>query len=324
MTTFTSLLLPERDYFSRAEALASGETDQSLRAALREGVVVRLRHGVYAAASRVEGLDEEARHLLVARAGYSQQRGTVALAGPSAALFHGFDVFGHDLSSVHLARLDAGSARRETGVVHHQVSRSVALGVRAVDGVLVVSPEDAVWQTMLLSSLEGGVVTADSALHQRRGLVDPLSVVMARSRMHPRSRTARLARRLARREAESPGETLTRMACYRHGIPAPELQHKVWDARGVLLGRTDFWWEAFGLLGEFDGRVKYERLLREGESSTDAVVREKTREDEMRATRCGMTRFVWSEVQPGRAERRMTKLAHELEQSRRLYVRVAA
>ena len=114
------------------------------------------------------------------------------------------------------------------------------------------------------------------------------------------------------------------MACYRHGIPAPELQHKVVDSFGEVLGWTDFYWDAFALLGEFDGRIKYERLLREGETASAAVVREKTREDQMRSTECGMTRFVWSEVQPGRATRRMAKLQHELEQSRRLYVRAAA
>ncbi|MGI3783723.1 MAG: hypothetical protein ACRYG2_23405, partial [Janthinobacterium lividum] len=123
---------------------------------------------------------------------------------------------------------------------------------------------------------------------------------------------------------ESAGESLTRMACYRHGIPSPELQHKVWDAHGVLLGRTDFWWEAFALLGEFDGRIKYERLLRDDETASAAVVREKTREDAMRSTQRGMARFVWSEVQPGRTERRMAKLALELEQARRLYVRTSA
>ena len=41
----------------------------------------------------------------------------------------------------------------------------------------------------------------------------------------------------------------------------------------------------------------------------------------MRSTSCGMSRFIWSEVQPGSAHRRMAELAHELEESRRLYVR---
>ncbi len=208
--------------------------------------------------------------------------------------------------------------------MHHQVGPAVAAGVSTVEGLLVVSPEDAVWQTALLSTLEGGVVTADSALHRHPGLAEPLRTVVGRSTCHPGSRTARLALRMAREEAESPGESLTRVACYRHGIPGPTLQHDVFDATGRLIGRSDFYWEACRLLGEFDGRIKYERLVRRGETATGAVVREKGREDRMRSTACGMARFVWSEVQPGDAARRMGQLAFELEQSRRLYVRVPA
>ena len=188
------------------------------------------------------------------------------------------------------------------------------------DGVQVVSPEDAVWQTTLLSSLEGAVVTADSALHRQPGLAEPLKDLQRRTRAQPQSRVARLALMLARPEAESAGESLTRVACFRHGIPCPDLQHDVFDDDGHLLGRTDFYWAQARLIGEFDGKIKYEKLLREGESAADVVVREKRREDWLRGTRCGMSRFVWSEVQPDVAARRMARLAHELEQSRRLYV----
>lgn len=323
MDHLSTLPLTERGYFTRRQALAHGETDQSLQAALRAGVLVRLRYGVYAPTLGLDDLDERARHLLLARACVSQQRGRVALAGPTAALFHGYDVFGHDPETVHLARLDRGSARREGGIVHHRLGSEAVLGVQVRGDVLVVSPEDAVWQTALLSGLEGGVVTADSALHREPGLAFPLAGVVSRSLTQPGSRTARLALRLARSEAESAGESLTRMACYRHGIPAPQLQHGVVDLSGRLVGRADFYWEQFGLLGEFDGRIKYGRLRRQGESAEDAVVREKRREDDMRSTGCGMSRFVWAEVQPGSSDRRMRRLRHELEQSRRLYVRVA-
>jgi hypothetical protein len=322
MDHLVSVPLLSRPHFTRHEALAWGETDQSLHAAVRAGVLARLRFGVYVRAAYLEGLADRERHLLLARAVVAQQRGRVALAGPTAVLFHGFDVFGHDLTTVHLARLDAGSARRETGVVHHRIGQAVADAVVGQDEVLVVSPEDAVWQTALLSSLEGGVVTLDSALHQRRDLEGAISRTAARFEHRAGSRTARVALRLARRESESPGESLTRVACYRHGIPAPTLQHEVVDHLGRLVGRADFYWDAFRLLGEFDGMVKYERLLLPGETSAQAVVREKQREDDMRATLCGMSRFVWSQVQPDSAARRMAKLRHELEQSRRLYVRV--
>ena len=103
MDPLLDLRLPDLDYFTRRQALELGETDQTLSAALRAGTLVRLRHGVYAFACRAIGLEDEERHLLLARAAVAQQRGVVALAGPTAALHRGFAVFGHDLRTVHLA-----------------------------------------------------------------------------------------------------------------------------------------------------------------------------------------------------------------------------
>lgn len=321
-------------FFSRAEALGCGETDRTLRQSVRRGEVVRLRHGMYAPADAHHKLDEPARHLVLARAVLAGQRGEVALTGPSAALLHGFDVWGHDLTVVHLLRLDKGAGRREAGVVHHRSAAEVVSGVGLHAGLLAVSPAHAVWEVARLSTLEGAVVTADSALHAdstrasaKAGAVDDISLadqlgaLAERCVAHPRSRTARLALRLARKESESPGESLTRVGCYRHGIPAPTLQYDVVDEDGLYLGRSDFYWEEFRHLAEFDGRVKYERLLQPGESASDCVVREKQREDIMRGTLRGMTRMVWAEVMPRTAGQTMARLRRDLERSRTLYVR---
>ncbi len=308
--------------FSRAQVLAAGESDRTLAQAVREGHVVRLRHGSYVRAADLAPHDERGRHLLVARAVLARQPGRVALAGPSAALARGFAVWGHDLDRVHVVRLDNGAGRRESGVVHHRATATQSR-VELVDGLLVVEAHQAVWQVALLSDLEGAVVTMDSALHLNRELREPLRRLATDQQRHPGSRRARLALGLADAGAESPGESLTRVACFRHGIPRPDLQHEVVDADGRFLGRSDFWWEEFAHLGEFDGKVKYERLLRDGESASDAVVREKRREDDMRATGAGMSRFTWAEVQPRTAAGRMARLQVELERSRKLYVRLA-
>ena len=309
-------------FFTRGQALDCGETDRSLRSALLGGEIVRLRHGCYTSKPQYDELDEAARHLLLARAVLASQRGEVALAGPSAALLHGFAVWGHDLSFVHLLRCDKGPGRREAGVVHHVAQQPKDLGLDTYDGVLAVPPEQAAWQVAYLSSLESGVVTTDSALHQRPELAEPLRKLAWGQRAHPRSRTGRLAVALARPEAESPGESVTRVACFRYGIPSPTLQYEVVDDDGVVLGRADFYWEEYRHLGEFDGRVKYERYRRPGESIHDCVIREKRREDEMRGTARGMSRWVWSEVMPNNPARRsMGTLQRELERSQRLYVR---
>jgi hypothetical protein len=73
--------------------------------------------------------------------------------------------------------------------------------------------------------------------------------------------------------------------------------------------------------GEFDGKIKYQKLLRPDETASDRVFREKRPEDAMRADLRGMSRFIWSDVMPQNARRTMAELAHALDRSYRLYVR---
>jgi hypothetical protein len=80
------------------------------------------------------------------------------------------------------------------------------------------------------------------------------------------------------------------------GLTRPELQVEIRRPDGWLIGRSDFGWEEHRLLGEFDGRVKYGRLLRPGQQPGDAVFEEKRREDAMREEGWGMVRWVWNEL----------------------------
>jgi hypothetical protein len=65
---------------------------------------------------------------------------------------------------------------------------------------------------------------------------------------------------------------------------------------GGLVGRCDFGWEDHGTVGEFDGRVKYGRLLSPGQSAGDAVYAEKLREDELRDGGWQVVRWTWQEL----------------------------
>lgn len=60
------------------------------------------------------------------------------------------------------------------------------------------------------------------------------------------------------------------------GLPQPVLQPR-FEIAGRLF-RSDFGWPAFRVLGEFDGRTKYEELLRPGQSPADVIMAEKRRE----------------------------------------------
>lgn len=305
--------------FSRAEALDCGETDHSLADARRTGLVVRLRRGMYAPADVYAACDDSAKHLLYARAAVASQGGEVALTGASAAALHGFAMYRQDLSVVHLLRLDDGSTRRRAKTSHHIVTQDIGHSLVQYDGLTAVTPDRAVWEVACRSTLEAGVVTADSALRRDPTMAGALAELQPMFAYFPGSRQARTVIELADGRSESPGESVTRVQFFRYGIPTPEPQYRVVDARGVLLGTCDFGWDEYRHVAEFDGKVKYEKLRRPGESASDCVVREKRREDQIRAEGRGMSRFVWSMVMPDTARRSMQDLRRALEQSRRLY-----
>ncbi len=311
-----------RGIFSRAQALDCGETDRTLAAAVRDGALVRLRRGFYTPADIYAAADTtSAKHVLHARAALAAQRGNVALTGASAAALHGFDIYDTSLDLVHLLRLDKGPTRTEAGIVHHGSRRDIEAELGLYEGILASVPARAVWEVACRSSLEGGVVTADSALHQMPELQEALDAFHDCFALFPGSVKGRTVIRLADGRSDSPGESVTRVQYYRHGIPTPDLQFDVFDDRGVLIGTADFYWEDCRHLGEFDGKMKYQKVLRPGESPSDCVFREKRREDAMRADSRGMSRFTWVDVMPRNARRTMTQLRAALDQSRRLYVR---
>ena len=84
-------------------------------------------------------------------------------------------------------------------------------------------------------------------------------------------------------------------------------QYKIRDRSGEVVAVVDFAWPELGLFLEFDGKIKYEKLLKDGESASDVVVREKRREDlirELTGWRC--IRLVWADLErPERTAQRI-------------------
>ncbi|MGA7204079.1 MAG: hypothetical protein WBX27_05560 [Specibacter sp.] len=94
----------------------------------------------------------------------------------------------------------------------------------------------------------------------------------------------------------SAGESLSRVAMFIHGFPAPVLQQQ-FSLRDGREAFVDFWFEEQRLAGEFDGQGKY---LRDdwgaGLSIQQRVMAEKQREDQIRAQGVGFVRWVWDEM----------------------------
>lgn len=69
------------------------------------------------------------------------------------------------------------------------------------------------------------------------------------------------------------------------------------DGRGRVVAVVDFAWPAYALFVEFDGFVKYEKLLAPGQSASQVVVAEKQRESLVcRLTGWRCHRLVWADL----------------------------
>ncbi len=84
-----------------------------------------------------------------------------------------------------------------------------------------------------------------------------------------------------------------------HGPGVP--QQLVRDERGVVVARVDFAWPASGVIGEFDGRVKYGRALAPDQDPVEALWREKVREDLLRDLGWQVVRWTWADLDDPRA-----------------------
>ena len=282
--------------FLRSEALKFGYDDRDLRRALQDGQLTKVRHGAYVSSLVWAEADSLERHRLRSHAVLRSHATPLALSHTSAAVEHGLRLYRPDLDKVHVVCLDKPMARSTPDVVYHRVPVQEADLEERPDHVLVVKPTRAALETASLSSVASGLVVLDGLVHQKLATVD--EVHEAHARFHgPGSRKLQITVRLVRDGAESAGESLGRHLCWSQHLPAPTLQFEVRDADGVLIGRTDYAWPEFGVLGEFDGLGKYGRLRRPDESVEQAVVREKRREDLLREiTGWLMIRIIWSEL----------------------------
>ncbi len=274
----------------RARLLADGFTDLEIRAARATGALTRLYRGVYAVSGETDRPVD-----LLRIVGVAARSPSLVVSHTSAAVLHGLPLWLVDISRVHLTRNNRGGSARTPGrTVHTAVLGSHE--VQMVGGVPVTTVARTLADLARCSGFETAVIAADYALH--RQLVSPtdLTRALVDGRHRPGNTAARRALVFADGRAESPGESRTRVLLHRLGLPPPSLQVEVFDRHGIWVGRTDLGYEEDGALIEFDGRVKYQKLLRAGESASDAVVAEKKREDCLRSVGLSVLRIVWSEL----------------------------
>jgi predicted transcriptional regulator of viral defense system len=278
---------------STRDLLAAGFTHNELARQARRGELVRLRRGSYALPAEV-GTEPETRHRQLVEATVPLLAAGTVVSHLSAAVLHELPVWGDQLGRVQVTRSAAAHGKRR-GNVHVHTAALTADEVTTLQGLSVTTLARTVVDLGRTVPPQQAVAAGDAAL--RAGLSGTeLDAVLALAQRRPHVAAARRVVNLLDARSESAGESASRVVLHELGIPPSSLQHEVLDASGRLIGRTDFAWEQYRTLGEFDGRIKYGRLLRPGETAADVVYREKRREDALRDQGWQVVRWSWADL----------------------------
>lgn len=278
------------------ELRARGIGASEIRRKVRTGELHPLRRGAFA----TEPDEGTARHRQLIRATMRTLADGTVLSHISAAVLHGLPVDEQLLNRVTVTRPSNGGSW--IGPQLHRYRTPLAdSDVEEVDGLRRTVMARTVIDLARCGDLAMAVAAADAGLRAgltRVSLDDPL---LAARRRRGCAR-ARAVVGMADGRSESAGESVSRVAIWQLGLPAPELQFEVMI--GGVRYRADFAWPDLHVLGEFDGKVKYDRLLRPGESASDVVMREKRREADLRAAGWWVVRWTWADaVNPTRVDR---------------------
>lgn len=277
---------------------ADGFSDDEVRRRLRAGDLTAVRRGTYVAGAPPEGA--AARHAIAAVAAMDHLADGAFCSHVTAAVLHGLPVWRIRADRVHVTRARRTGGRSGTRV--HVHTAPLALDdFSMVAGMPVTSLARTVVDLARTVPFEEAVAVADAALHTGLVTADELTDTVARAGRWRGAPAARRAIAFADGRSESVGESRSRVAILRAGLPVPVLQWEVIGRDGRWLGRTDFGWPKLRTVGEFDGEIKYGRLLRPGQTAGEVIFEEKRREDAIRDQDLGVVRWIWADLADFRA-----------------------
>lgn len=269
--------------FTYPQALACGWSSRRLARAVRDGILLHRGFGVYALAEDVA--DPLVAHANRVRdAQLSSRKGWYAARRTSAVLM-GLPIIGHSPTVPQLAR--DGSRHGAHGRDRHaRITPLPPSDTWTYDGMDMCTPARTVVDIARAESFRNGVVTADAAL--RRG-VDKADLVAVLTRMGrwPGIVSARRVVDFADGRAESPGESVVRVAGLVEQLPhlEPQVEIYLW---GQLLGRADFLIEEYLLALESDGAIKFD-----GAGVLPALL---SRQEDIRDAGIDVLRTNWNET----------------------------
>jgi len=278
----------------RRELLSAGFASGEVRGWVRRRELVAVGRGAYVPGGSLPVVPE-ARHALAVHAAVPGLASDAVVSHVSAAVLHSLPVWAIPLERVHVTR-PRRSGARVGPALHMHAARLDADEVVHVGGLAVTSVARTIVDIARSVSFEAAVPVADGALHRKIVTPGELDAAVARSVRRPGTPLARRVVAFADGRSEGVGESRSRVRMAQARLPVPALQWEVSSRTGRWLGRVDFGWPELATVGEFDGRVKYGRLLRPGQDPGEVVFAEKVREDALRDEDLRVVRWTWHDL----------------------------
>jgi hypothetical protein len=275
--------LPARA-FTYAEAIAAGYPRGLIRHLVHTGRWLALRRGVFCDAALAERADPT----------WLASGAALLVMAPGAAISHESAACLHDLATVAAPSVVWLTRPRTSRHGRHShpgiVERSAALPsdhVTRVRGLPVTTAARTVVDLARYRSFADAVILMDAVLQQGATTPAELLAVRVSCEAWPGISRAATALSFADGAAESPLESHSRIAFAQGGLPTPTLQAEIRLLDGRVV-RVDFLWTQWRVIGEADGRLKYEK--------PEDLWREKLREDGLRELGYEVVRWTWDEV----------------------------
>ncbi|SED97987.1 Transcriptional regulator, AbiEi antitoxin, Type IV TA system [Arthrobacter alpinus] len=301
-----------------------GQDPRKLAQLHRKGELVRLRRGVYAKSTDWNSLNPTEQYGLRVAAFQALVPRQPVLCHATAALLWGLWVVGLP-SKLHVVTEVATSGRSNNGVIRHV--GSLTEGIVQCGQFLLTDKQTTTIALIKELSFPYAVAVCDSALRtpEQRQAVNQFTPAGTEPVLHEPSWTTdgtqgselschdllaaagQLTSRASRERTSavinfasalsgSAGESISRAKMHQLGFPPPVLQ-KHYLLRDGSDAFVDFWFKEQNLAGEFDGKGKYTRSdWGGGLSIQDRVMKEKAREDQIRAQGVRFVRWTWQEL----------------------------
>lgn len=307
-----------------------GTTESERKALVRKwrgGELHRLHPNTYIPTAEWHDLDATARRRVTHLSAVDSREGMVVV-GRSAALAWGLDIFDRSpnrdggrpgpkslpsnienrprphapspTAGIDVIELAHPTRRnyQTRGAIHERKLTWGPEDLRRVEGRLVTSVGATVADVTLRHGFDHGLVAADSALRLGYSQID-LARAAGRS-ANPRMALDVVA--CASRFADSAAESLMRAQIIEAGLPAPELQLRVFSADGLYIGCVDLAYRGLLAMIEVHGKGKFLGVY--GDSDKRSLYEWK-RESELLDEGLAVLRVTWEQIMSGEALRRV-------------------